>query len=209
MAKYCFYITISLLLFAVACGNEGKPNPTAVNGDTGVVHSQVKHLAVDSAKINRGGVVPEDLLESFNYCRESAENTLQCKFFIAKAIEEYYGVSDFKVNDEYIDYEKIKDAVETSPQWTKLGAASDQNVLNAAQKNANEGKAVLAIKTDEEYGHVVLILPGQLEKAPSWEGLSCPKVASFFMIPSLQPFVNRSIAYAWKNPTGIFIYARK
>lgn len=151
----------------------------------------------------------EELFDDFMYCRENAENEFSCKHYIAKAICEYYGINDFKLKDgNYMDYENIAPFVMQSQNWFKLGNADDQDVLNRAHQQVENGFATIAF-SPEKYGHVVLILPGKLKTAPSWNNLNCPDVASFFMTKNLEPFVNKSIAYAWAHPEGIVIYSRK
>lgn len=153
-------------------------------------------------------VAPESLLESFIYCRENAENSFTCKYFIARAIHQFYGVDDFMTSDgNYLDYELIRPAIESSAQWTRIGEAGKQEVLIAAQEKANDGHAVLGISEQDKYGHIVLILPGKLKHAANWN-LNCPDVASFFMIKGITPYVNKSMAYSWSSPAGIGIYVR-
>lgn len=207
-------IALVCLLFS-ACGTEEAANPEIKKGnqpkdttDPGVHHNQ-NNTAVDSVQEQSRPDVFE-LLESFTYCRDNSENSLTCKYFIAKAICQFYAIDDFKGSDgEYIDFEEILPTIKQSGQWERAGDANDQLALDKAQKAANNGKAALAISEVDKYGHVVMVLPGAQEPAPSWGNLNCPKVASFFMIPDLEPFVERSMAFAWSTPVGIGIYIRK
>ena len=93
--------------------------------------------------------------------------------------------------------------------WKLIGAADEQKSLNAAQETANNGQATVAISRNDKYGHVAIILPGHCEKAPSWNGLEVPNCASFFMIYKLQPFAGKSLAYAWRSPKNILLYAKE
>lgn len=172
----------------------------------------------DSTKMNNSGedkatsIVKtdlNDLLESFIYCRENSESSLTCKYFIAKAIDLYYGINDFKGDDgNYVDYEFIRPRIESSERWKRIGDAEDQSVLDLAQQHVNDGKAALAISENGAYGHVVLILPGSLHFAPNWK-LNCPNVASFFMISGVKPYVDKSMAYSWSSPVGVGVYIRE
>lgn len=152
----------------------------------------------------------EELLESFNYCRDNSENSMTCKYFIAKAICLYYNISDFERPDgQYMDFEEILPVVQSSGNWFRAGSASEQEALDRAVDAVENGQAAIAVSESDKFGHVVLILPGKKEKAPAWGGLNCPMVASFFMVPGLEPFIHKSIAYAWSKPDGIGIYIRK
>lgn len=214
-AKIFCYPIYSLLvvfsLFLTSCEGE-KPDPEKdlIKEDTEefIAHNSVDTLSISDTLINKGHISMQEILEAFRYCKETAENDLQCKYFISKAVDDYFGVKDFKSGDTYIDFEDILFKVRSSDQWKSLGMATNQKTLEEAQHIANGGRVVLAIQTDTKYGHVVIIMPGNLEKAPSWNGLNCPKVASFFMIQDLESFVDRSIAYAWTKPEGIEIFAR-
>lgn len=178
---------------------------------------KVKHAEVDTAAIARPlrekafepRLSPRELLENFNYCQEHAETELTCKFYIAKAISEYYGIDDFKDGDNFVDYENIKNLVENNPEWEKIGEANDQNVLEKAQVNANKGIPTIAINTNDLYGHVVIITKGNLTKAHNWNGLMAPDCASFFMVKKVKPFVNKSMGYAYSTPESVYLYTKK
>ena len=186
---------------------EGKPTDS---------EPQVKHAKVDTGAIARPlrensftpRLSPRELLDNFNYCREYAETEFTCKFYIAKAICDYYGINDFKSGESYIDFEEILSMVE-SGEWVKLGEATDQKVLEQAQLNANKGIPVIGINTANQYGHVVLIIKGELTKAHNWNGLLAPNCASFFMVKDMKPFVNKSMGYAYSTPESVYLYTKK
>lgn len=200
-----------LALFFFSCGSES-PVPDEMVQDT-VISPEYTDTTVsesENAETLSGRPDPEELLESFIYCTESAENSMTCKYFIAKAICMYYRINDFETDEgTYINFEEILPRIKSSDKWYRAGDAINQDVLVKAQDAVNIGKAALAISDQEQYGHVVLILPGKTEAAPAWKNLSVPQVASFFMVPGIQPFVNRSMAFAWRAPEGIGIYIRK
>lgn len=201
---------VSVLIFS--CSQE-KQNPEPVrekeNTEQVIAHSSVDTLSLSDTLENKGKITMQEILESFRYCKETAENSLQCKYFIAKAIHDYFGIADFRIKGNYVDFEHIHPLVRSSEKWKNLGSAGNQKTLNEAQELANKGKAVLAIHTDSKFGHVVIIMPGKLEKAMSWGNLNCPQVASFFMIQDYESFVDKSIAFAWSSPEGIEIFARE
>lgn len=165
-------------------------------------------LELSDTLTNRGKITMASILDAFIYCKETAENPLQCKYFVAKAMDDYFGVKDFKSNGNYVDFENILFMVRSNTKWRSLGQAKEQKTLDMAQELANKGKPVLAIQTNTKYGHMVIVLPGQLQAAPNWGGLRCPIVASFFMVDDLDSFVDKSMAFAWSGPDGIEIFAR-
>jgi hypothetical protein len=205
-------ISLVVSVFIFSCSEEKtKPQPVIEkeNPEAVIAHAEVDTLEVSDTLKNKGKLTMQEILESFRYCKETAENDLQCKYFIAKAIHDYFGVSDFRLKGNYVDFENIHPIVRSSTKWRNLGPANSQKTLDEAQLLANKGRVVLAIHTDSKLGHVVIIMPGKLEKAVSWGGLNCPQVASFFMIQDMESFVDKSIAFAWSKPDGIEIFARE
>lgn len=178
---------------------------------------KVKHGKVDTSFIANDSLSkkffprlsPRELLENFTYCQDNAESDLMCKFYISKAICDYFGISDFKKGEIYLDYENIIDVVSNNDQWENLGEATDQKNLEQAQILANRGNATIAIDTKSKYGHVVLITKGTLEKAHNWKGLMAPTCASFFMVKNVKSFINKSLAYAYSTPEGVYLYSKK
>lgn len=178
---------------------------------------KVKHGKVDPSVIANDSLsknflprlTPRELLENFTYCQDNAETELMCKFYTAKAICDYFGINDFKKGEIYLDYEKIIDEVKNNADWENIGEATDQKNLEQAQILANRGKATIAIDTKSRYGHVVLITKGKLEKAHNWKGLMVPTCASFFMVKNVKSFINKSIAYAYSTPEGVYLYTKK
>lgn len=198
-------------LFIFSCKNEKKDTPIQSNKENeeqSIAHASVDTLHISDTLTNSGKITMQEILEAFRYCKETAENELQCKYFISKAIDDYFGVKDFKLDGQYIDFENILFTVRSNGKWKSIGFANKQASLDEAQMLANEGKPVLAIHTTTKFGHVVIVMPGKLEKAMNWGGLNCPQVASFFMIQDLESFVDKSMAFAWGSPDGIELFVR-
>ena len=88
----------------------------------------------------------EELMVSYENCKENANSRNECKHFIAQSICEYNGISDF-INESgnYVDYHSIYDLILEDDKWKNMGSASEQNVLTDAQTLANEGLPVIAI----------------------------------------------------------------
>ena len=147
-----------LLLIMASCSAENKPepdisvdsiNPTVKLADTTNYSLHPK----DSLSIGLNNNI-EELYEDFMYCRENTEDDFSCKYHIAKAICEYYGINDFKLKDgQYMDYENIAPFVLQSQNWFKLGDANKQEVLNRAHEQVENGFATIAF-SPEKHGHV-------------------------------------------------------
>lgn len=205
-------ISVLALFSLFSCTQKTEKNDSLrekENTEEVIAHGSIDTLSISDTLINKGKVTMQEILESFRYCKETAENELQCKYFISKAIDDYFGVKDFMVNGEYLNFEDILFAVRSNPKWKSLGMAKSQASLDEAQRIANNGKPVLAIHTGSKFGHVVIVMPGKLEKAMSWGNLNCPQVASFFMVQDYESFVDKSIAFAWSSPEGIELFARE
>ncbi|MCB0402241.1 MAG: hypothetical protein KDD41_09175 [Flavobacteriales bacterium] len=149
----------------------------------------------------------EHLIDEYDDCQSSAENALSCKDFTAKAISKYYGVEDLMVEGKYINYDEIYDFVDGSDAWRNYGKASRQVVLDNAQKFANEGVPVIAINTSDDNKFVVLIIEGEQSKSSKW-GVNVPNCAAFFPKNGPEPFINKTLNYAWSSPDGVEIWVR-
>lgn len=148
------------------------------------------------------------LLEEYEDCQSSAKNAMDCKDFTAKAISKYFGVEDLMVEGKYIDYNDIYDFVSNSNAWKNMGEVDEQSVLDEAQKLANEGIPVIAINTDDEHKFTVLIVAGEQASSSKWE-VKVPVCAAFFPKNGPEPFINKTLNYAWGSSDGIEIWARK
>ncbi len=138
-----------------------------------------------------------------------------CNRFVGKALFELFNNTDFKVgSDEFMVANNIANGLimPGNAGWTLVGLAADQASLDKAQKLANEGKQVVAARSESgKAGHVALILPGQLEESTDtpkgWSGLKSPNSAAFLLDRAEKAYVGCPLAFAgWKNPKGVKIY---
>lgn len=149
----------------------------------------------------------DHLMDEYNDCISSADSPTDCKSFTAEAISEYFGVEDLKKDDKYIDYNEIYDFVSSSDAWRNYGDATSQATLDNAQKFANEGIPVIAINTDDGNKLVVLIIEGEQAASSKW-GVKVPNCAAFFPKNGPEPFINKTLNYAWSSPEGVEIWVR-
>ena len=154
------------------------------------------------------------LVGAFKTCQGTIEqNYNPCSKYSGESLKVVYGLDDFFSTDldRYLTGTEIIRFLESSSQWNKSGMASDQEVLDAAQNAANEKKAVVAVHTDEDgFGHIALILPGELTPSGLWK-MSVPNCSSFFMNSPGSSFSGKGLSYAFSRTmmNDIIIYTRK
>ncbi|MEZ4938629.1 MAG: hypothetical protein R2799_13645 [Crocinitomicaceae bacterium] len=192
MKNLLLALTISTLFFA--CSDD-KANMTTVDKDGNII------LSPQSIEIL------EKLSNDYYSCRETETKKSDCRSFTSEAICRFYHIEDFKSGDGYIDYRDIKDIITGFTDWEILGPASDQDVLDQAQKNANNHVPTVAWDSSKDYGHIAIILPGQQKKSGKW-GLMCPNSASFFRHKK-ECYFDKPLSYSFTTPKNIMLYARK
>lgn len=192
-------LILSLSIFIIsACGDEKRTNYTTTDDEGNTVMTEE---SMD---------IMSDLVDEFNDCRTSStKNLLDCKYFIAKAICDFYQIDDFYKDGEYVDYHEMHDMIHGQfGTWKVLGDATNQKALETAQEHANNGQATVAISTRDKYGHVAIIVPGHVKPANSWGKINVPDCASFFMVKHLEPFACKPLNYAWSDPSEVILYTR-
>jgi len=136
-----------------------------------------------------------------------------CYRFSGESVRHVYNIKDFYSAKEnrYMLIDEMYDFLEQSSQWTLLGKAYDQKALEEGQQYANEGKAVVAIMRGKEYGHMAVLLPGELQPSGSWM-LRVPNSASFFTHHQVdKSYVGKKLSYAFTpaDQGHVLIYTRK
>lgn len=161
----------------------------------------------EAASAGHPSIDLEIVKDEFVDCKEGSNAPGDCKTFVSKAICGYYQVDDFLTEDNYIEYDKIYETVE-QVGWKKLGKANDQEVLNEALANANNGIATVALEVDGDHSKsVAIITKGEAVKSNGW-GLKCPPCAVFFPNRPAKSFTNKTLNYAFSNPEDIVIYSK-
>ncbi len=121
-------LILSLSIFIIsACGDEKRTNYTTTDDEGNTVMTEE---SMD---------IMSDLIDEFNDCRTSStKNLLDCKYFIAKAICDFYQIDDFYKDGEYVDYHEMHDMIHGQfGTWKVLGDATNQKALETAQEHAN------------------------------------------------------------------------
>jgi hypothetical protein len=192
--KYTFFL-LTTILFLTNCGEPKRQNYTTLNDEGNIV------MTTESIH------VLEKIQQDYDACKSLETDDRECNQFTAEAICRFYEIEDFKKDENYIDYSAIKDVVTLNGgMWEPLGLATDQDVLNLAQDNANNVKATIAfdpLKSD----HVAVILPGKMQQSGSWK-LNVPNSASFF-VHKPESYIDKGLSYSFSSPEGIILYARK
>ncbi len=151
-------------------------------------------------------------LQEFLQCGNKDENSPPCYRFAGESLKQVYKINDFYSSEKgrYLEPDEIYSFLEESKQWTLLGKGYDQHALNGAQDYANANKAVVAVMKGAAYGHMVLILPGELQPSGSWS-LKVPNSASFFTHQADKSFINKKLSYAFtpSDQGHILLYGRK
>jgi hypothetical protein len=151
-------------------------------------------------------------LDKFMQCSTGGDKS-KCADYIGESLKIVYKVDDFysRKAGRYMTAGEIADYLRTSGQWSVLGQSYDQEVLNVANRQANENKAVVAVYTGPSgSGHVVVITPGELIASGSW-GLKVPGAASFFPVDPQKSFTDKGLSFAFSKQMlkDVTIYARK
>jgi hypothetical protein len=195
---------IAAVLLLVACKNDTKSKKSTSQKET-PTKAETKEVTLPTNQ--------EQFLSTtiayFKQCKAESTNRNDCRNSITKMITEFYNIGDFRAKDGgFVIYDSIQPIVKLSNDWVKLGAASNQEVLDKAQQAANEGKATLAIDVSETYGQVAMIIPGKLTKSGSWN-LQVPNAAALVNYDAEKSFMDKSLAYAFKSAENIVLFSKR
>lgn len=164
-------------------------------------------------------------LAPLRQCKGAIDDRTACNRFVGRALEVLFDNHDFKNAGDYMLANDIVSGLQQPGNlgWTKIGVATDQFVLEQAQRYANEGRPVVAgrlglKKKDGSRGdgHVALVIPGTLQKVGfagdySWGGLQTPNSASFFIDRPDLIFAGCPLSAVWRRPNdvGLFVKSQK
>lgn len=195
---------IAAVLLLVACKNDTKSKKSTSQKEA-PAKTETKEVTLPTNQ--------EQFLSTtiayFKQCKAESTNRNDCRNSITKMITEFYNIGDFRAKDGgFVVYDSIQPIVKRSNDWVKLGAASNQEVLDKAQQAANEGKATLAIDVSETYGQVAMIIPGKLTKSGSWN-LQVPNAAALVNYDAEKSFMDKSLAYAFKSAENIVLFSKR
>ena len=141
------------------------------------------------------------------------ETSSPCNIFLAQALKLLFGITDFDfpgLPGQFLDANDIAKYVSSHPeQWTFLGIASDQIVLERAATYANLNRPVIAVYVAAPHGHVAVVLPGTLQYSGHWK-LHVPNSASVFLNRPSKSYVGLTLSNAFQaaHMPKVKLYAR-
>ena len=140
----------------------------------------------------------EQIYARFLSCSE--DYSYRCRTYTSELISTVYEIENLKTSSGYMSTNLLAQHIENSKEWTLLGPAYKTEVLQDAQKRANEEKAVVAVYVDElgQLMHVAVILPGEMTASGTW-GMQVPNSVSLALYDSDHSFVNKGLSYAFKK----------
>ena len=152
-------------------------------------------------------------LDKFLKCSPAAGDDNACNGYVGESLYTVYRLKDFlsPKTGKYMTVNEIAATLKGSDKWAAVGHAYDQQALTQAQTESNNKKAVVALYLNPAgIGHVVLIVPGELENSGSW-GLKVPNSASFLLSEPSKSYSEKPLSFALgKNlMKDIVIYTRK
>lgn len=169
-------------------------------------------MAVQSQTLNDGW--QQELSKALNeFANCPSGDPAACNKFIGQSLNTVYKVNDFYSEKlgRYLFPHEIASFVGESDQWTLLGHAYEADALSEAQQYANQKKAAIAVyKSETGQGHMVLILPGDLQPSGSW-GMKVPNTASFVLGDPQKSYISKGLSYGFRKNLikDVLIYARK
>jgi len=151
-------------------------------------------------------------LDKFLKCNTSASESA-CSGYVGESLYTVYRLKDFQSvkTGKYMTVNEIAAFLKDSDKWTPIGRAYEQKALEQAQQESNNKKAVAALYLNSAgIGHVVLIVPGELQSSGSW-GLKVPNSTSFLLSEPGKSYSEKPLSFALgKNlMKDIIIYTRK
>ena len=128
-----------------------------------------------------------------------------CNSFVGMVVDKTYGQPDLKTTDGYLTVKQLIAYLPSSTTWTFMGPAASQDVLNQAQRDANNGAPVIAVSAD----HVAVLLPSPvLVLSRGFANLCVPMSAAHFSgDPSLN-YASGPLSLSWPLPDGVSIWER-
>lgn len=164
-------------------------------------------LLLTACGSDQSDLTPTQVYNQFIDCKETTDDKHGCKEYVAMLIDAQYGVSDFDMGDSYVPYDEIAGMVIAADNWTNIGWANDQDVLNKALEYANNDRAVIVLDPDKPNNGVALVMPGEMSHSSGWD-MDVPVCAFLHMKNPEKSFLDQTLAYAFGKAKGLMVYAR-
>jgi len=149
----------------------------------------------------------EWLQQQVRACAQRAGG-FSCTYFPARALNQLFGIGEFCDSDRCLGSTEIVAQIVKDEQWTALGRASDQAVLNQAQGMATGGLPVIAVQTNADNSVVAIVMPGKLVISQSWRLRVPPAVGTRLDKPAASVY-SQALSYLFSDPSKVTLYVQK
>jgi hypothetical protein len=146
-----------------------------------------------------------------NSCQSVSGDTRDiCRFFAAEALKELFGIGDFCGGERCMTAPEIESQIRNSPeQWSVLGTADDQTVLDKARELAGQGQAVIAGQDVEDRSQVAIIMPGKPVPSGKWAMNRVPIGTAARTDSPDRSIYGEGINWIFTDPARVTLYVRQ
>jgi hypothetical protein len=131
-----------------------------------------------------------------------------CTYFPARALNQLFGIGEFCDGDHCLRSHEIAAQVAKDGQWTALGKASDQAILNRAQAMATGGLPVIAVQTNADRGLVAIVMPGKLVTSQNWS-MKVPLVVGTRLDKPDASVYSQALSFLFSDSSKVTLYVQK
>ena len=147
------------------------------------------------------------LQEQIQACAQRSGG-FSCTYFPARALNQLFGIGEFCDADHCLRSHEIAAQIAKDEQWTALGKASDQTILNQAQAMATGGLPVIAVQTGADKGLVAIVMPGKLVTSQSWSKKVPLAVGTRLDKPEASVY-SQALSFLFSDPSKVTLYVQK
>ena len=131
-----------------------------------------------------------------------------CTYFPARALNQLFGIGEFCDLDHCLHAHEIAAQIAKDEQWTALGKASDQAILNRAQAMATGGLPVIAVQTGADKGLIAIVMPGKLVTSQSWS-MKVPLAVGTRLDKPEASVYSQALSFLFSDPSKVTLYVQK
>jgi hypothetical protein len=152
--------------------------------------------------------------QNAGWLQEQIEDCVQrtggfvCTYFPARALNQLFGIGEFCDAERCLRPHEIAAQIAKDGQWTALGKASDQAILNQAQEMATGGLPVIAVQTANDKGLIAIVMPGKPVTSQSW-GRKVPLAVGTRLDKPEASVYSQGLSYLFSDPSKVTLYVQK
>jgi hypothetical protein len=147
------------------------------------------------------------LEEQINHCA-SGNDEDACRYFPARALARLFGLAEFCSGGNCMNAAEIATKVAAGGEWSLLGPATDQKILNQAQDMAIGGLAVIAVRVWDDMGLVAIVMPGKLFPSQTWKHEVPIATGARVDKPSASTY-GKGLNFLFADPSKVTLYVHK